>query len=107
MKRPERRFWVRLSLYYRIPVGELMQRMTGDEFIELLAWDRHISPIGDIKEDYRAALIAHTVAASQGAKSKLDDFVLDWERWGKSGEEKEAEIKAAFAAYRAMQGSKQ
>lgn len=46
-KRPERQFWLRLSLHYRIPVRELQTRLTATEVAELAAFDKYFQPLDD------------------------------------------------------------
>jgi hypothetical protein len=47
---------------------------------ELYGWIafNSVSPIGDERADFHAAQIAHMVAASQGAKAPLSDFLPRW-----------------------------
>jgi hypothetical protein len=57
--------------------------MTSSEFVEWLAHNE-TDPPEPIRQDYRAALVAHTVARAMGGKSaqrlRLADFVLRFDR---------------------------
>lgn len=95
---------MRLSIWFRVPVGELQQRMSASEFLELLAYDRHIHPIGDACDDARFAMLAQTVAASVGAKTRTSDFMIEWQRWSRRAVDESA-IMSAMAAHRAIYGN--
>ena len=58
-------------------MAEAQRWISSREFAEWQAFDR-ISPIGDIRSDWQAALIASTVARVFGSKGKhrIDDFLL-------------------------------
>jgi hypothetical protein len=66
-----------------MPVGEMLQRMSGQELAEWQAYERVYGPIGvEERLDRTAAVIANQVANSlRGPKSKpseVDDFMPRW-----------------------------
>lgn len=75
--------------------------MSAAEFVELMAYDRHIQPIGGECDDARFAMLAQTVAAAAGAKTKTSDFVIEWTRWSRRNGDERA-IMTAMAAHRAL-----
>ena len=50
-----------------MPVSELDQRMSGEEFMDHLA-DYALAPWGDEREDIRTAAVMEVTAAAQGGK---------------------------------------
>lgn len=75
------KFWYRLAITLGIPVRELQERISSEEFTYWIAYDR-LDPIGNLHQDYNAALVALTTAqvhAKKGKKLKIQDFVLDFE----------------------------
>jgi len=55
--------------------------MSSQEFTQWIAYN-NLDPIGDVRQDYNAALIARTIAqvnAKKGKVYKLEDFKLDFE----------------------------
>lgn len=59
-------------------MAEAQRWISSREFAEWKAFDK-LSPIGDIRSDWQAALIASTIArvfASQGSSSRIEDFLL-------------------------------
>lgn len=66
-----------LALRLGRTVGELMESMTAAELMLWRAYDAQ-SPIGDVRGDVQAALIASTTAQVQGAKVTLADLLLRW-----------------------------
>lgn len=67
-----------LALRLGRTVGELMESMTAAELMLWRAYDAQ-SPIGDVRGDVQAALIASTTAQVQGAKVTLAEMMLQWE----------------------------
>lgn len=61
------------------PVSELKTRLTPLEFAEWMIFDR-LEPIGGLRGDYQAAVIASTVANVNRGKNrralKIEDFML-------------------------------
>jgi hypothetical protein len=47
------------------------------DLAELLAFDR-IEPIGRIRDDWQAALIANTIARCHGNEMAVEDFLLEF-----------------------------
>lgn len=81
-----------------MPVSELDQRMSGDEFMDHLA-DYALSPWGDEREDIRTAAMMEVVARAQGGdltrRQAYDSISMD----GKKQEEPEmtdAQIKGVL-----------
>src|SRR5262245_28978578 len=95
----EWRFAFRLARHLGLTVGELVARMSAEEFTAwrgLDAW----APIGDERADRHAALIA-TILANVNRDPKrepftLDDFDLYRERRPLTRAEEEARFRAAF-----------
>jgi hypothetical protein len=78
--------------------------LTAADMAEWQAFN-NLSPIGQVRDDYHAALVAWTTARTQGNKSaKLASFMP---RWGKRQGKTEAEIMAGFAASAAAHKAKQ
>jgi len=86
-------------------VAEAQSRISSREFAEWLAYDR-LEPIGAVRDDWNAALVAQTVAgifAGRGHRPRLADFVLRWDR----GEQRSAEeIKAGLSTWLAKKRKK-
>ena len=64
-----------------IPVQEPQERISSEEFTYWLAYDR-LDPVGNVHQDYNAAMIAMTMAqvnSGKRKKYKLSDFILDFE----------------------------
>lgn len=57
---------------------EAQQRISSREYAEWIAYN-NISPIGDERAELSRAIIANTVAACHGNKSKLADFMPRWD----------------------------
>lgn len=56
---------------------ECQQKIDAAEFAEFYA-DYQIEPWGELRGDYQAAIVAQTVAASQGIESTLSDHMIEW-----------------------------
>jgi hypothetical protein len=73
-----------LLLLYRLSLGlgktvrELSQKLTAEELEGYQAYYA-LEPWGCVGDDYRTAVVAHTVAASVGAKTKFRDFIPQWD----------------------------
>ncbi len=82
-------FLHRYALAIGWPVPVLRKIMTSADIAEAMAFER-MEPIGEYREDLRAALIASTIAnCNRSSKSKpftLSDFMLEF------GEKKEKTI---------------
>lgn len=72
-----------LALQLGKTLGELQESMSLSEFRLWLAYNKE-SPIGEMREDYRAASVVSAVINSQGGKLSIEDARL---KWGKSAEE--------------------
>lgn len=75
-------FWYILAGYLKCgTVRELKQRMDSVEFSYWKAIHKYIGPIGDLRDDYRAAKICSIVHASGLHKVRpSEDFLLKFER---------------------------
>lgn len=85
-----------------VPVRELQERMDSDEFTYWLAYNK-IDPIGGVRGDYHAALIASTVAkanSSKGRRIRMEDFVFQF-----GGRRKLKDPVAIFNALKALHGN--
>ena len=67
-------FEFRLALALSRTVGELRASITSDELTYWIAFNQ-LEPLPEARADWRSAIIAHTVAASQGSKSQPQDFL--------------------------------
>lgn len=68
-------------------VGDLLPRISSAELTEWMAFERIEGPIGPARGDVQAALVAMTVANVNRGKRKpfkLNDFLPDWDRGGRS-----------------------
>ena len=63
-------------------VEELLSRVSSRELTEWAVFEREYGPLGSLRGDYQAALVATVVASMSGGKSrpKLKDFLLSWGR---------------------------
>lgn len=65
-----------------MPVAEMLSRMSGDELTEWQAYERAHGPLGPLRGDWQAALIASTIVAmnrgKKGKRHKVSDFLLEW-----------------------------
>ncbi len=53
--------------------------MTSRELTEWAAFEQVYGPLGPERGDWQAAVVAHTIAAANGAKNaKLSDFLPQW-----------------------------
>ncbi|GKX58343.1 DUF4035 domain-containing protein [Leminorella grimontii] len=72
-------FLMALALRMGRTLSELRQTMSVSE---LMLWDEYdrISPIGDIRDDIRAAQMVSAVYGSQGGKVSIQDALLTWQQ---------------------------
>jgi hypothetical protein len=63
-------------------VGELLARISGEEITEWAAYERLRGPLGPVRGDWQAAVVASTVYAVMAGKKarrrKLKDFLPKW-----------------------------
>lgn len=63
-------------------VGELLHRVSGQELVDWMAYERISGPLGPVRGDWQAAQIAAmvhaTAAGRKGKRRKLKDFLLRW-----------------------------
>lgn len=60
--RPERLFELRLSLAYGRPVPELLEVLSGQDIVDLMAFEEAHGPLPDLRGDYHAAQIICALA---------------------------------------------
>lgn len=80
-------------------VGELQERMSSREFAEWMAFAQ-VEPFGPEREDFRAALVAQTVANFSGRAKKaltIEDFMPKFDEVPE--QDKSQSIKAKLAAF--------
>ena len=74
-------------------VAEMLGRMSGQELAEWEAYETAHGPLGPVRGDWQAALIASVIAnVNRGKKSrpaKVTEFLLAWKRGGTTDEETE------------------
>lgn len=67
-------------------VGELLERISGDELTEWMAYERIAGPIGPDRGDHQAGVIAATIAnvnrKKNARKFSPRDFIPRWMRQG-------------------------
>lgn len=60
-------------------MGELLNSLSSLELAEWMAYDK-LEPFGELRDDYRAALICHTLyqinASKDSPKLNLEDFLI-------------------------------
>ncbi|WP_083828978.1 DUF4035 domain-containing protein [Parafrankia sp. EUN1f] len=65
-------------------VGELLARIDSKELTAWAAYEQVNGPLGPLRGDYQAALIAATItnmlAGKKAGQKKLNDFLLEWDR---------------------------
>jgi hypothetical protein len=85
-------------------VAEAQQRVSSGEFTYWKAFHR-INPIGEVRGDMQAALIAYTIAQAntgKGKKPKFKDFVLNFKgRERPTAEQLEAKLMTWARVYNA------
>ena len=85
-----RRFLVRLSLKWGIPVHQILSRFTGDEIKELQALE-YLEPWGYEIENHRAALPAYITACAHSEQDKTPDYGTFLREWFGDREREEPE----------------
>jgi hypothetical protein len=68
-----RRFLVRLSLKWGIPVSEITRRFSGDEITELQGLE-YLEPWGYAMENHRAALAAYVTVCVNSEQGKAPEY---------------------------------
>ena len=60
----------------------MLSRMSGEELTDWQAYEMAHGPLGPVRGDWHAALIASTLVAvnrgKKGKRPKVEDFLLDW-----------------------------
>ena len=90
-----------LALRLGMTLHDLREQMSAEELMLWVAYDRQ-SPIGDIRGDIQASIIAASTLQAQGAKVTTSDMMPQWaqEKVLPVDEELEAaEGEASFRAY--------
>ena len=62
-------------------VGELLARMSSRELTEWAAYETVHGPLGPRRDDFLAALVAHTIAAVNSEKGKSPDLAKMLPNW--------------------------
>lgn len=63
-------------------VGQLLTCVSSTELTEWIAYEKVAGPLGPARNDIQAAIIACTIAnanAGRGRKSKVEDFIPEWD----------------------------
>ena len=90
-----------LALRLGMTLHDLRERMSAEELLLWMAYDRQ-SPIGDIRGDIQASIVAASTFQAQGAKVTTSDLMPKWapEKVLPVDEEQEAaEGEALFRAF--------
>ena len=90
-----------LALRLGMTLHDLRERMSAEELLLWMAYDRQ-SPIGDIRGDIQASIVAASTLQAQGAKVTTSDLMPNWapEKVQPVDEEQEAaEGEALFRAF--------
>ena len=72
----------------------LLRRMTNDEINMWLA--KYRNEYGDQKQELYPAMICQAILASQGVKTDVKDFIIDWYRKEQTEKEIEDKIRLYF-----------
>lgn len=72
--------------------------MSSRELSEWAAFEREYGPLGPVRGDWQAALVAHTVAGAHGVKGDMKDFMLNWSRPRPQSVEDQLTVLRAFAS---------
>ena len=63
-------------------MGDLLARIDSRELTEWAAYEQVCGPLGPVRGDYNAAVVAATVhnamAGKKGRRTKLKEFMIDW-----------------------------
>lgn len=90
-----------LALRLGMTLHDLREQMSAEELMLWMAYDR-VSPIGDIRGDIQASIVAASTLQAQGAKVTTSDMMPKWapEKVLPVDEEREvAEGEAIFKAF--------
>jgi len=100
--RHERRFWFKLARSLGMSVYEAQHRISSREFAEWLAYDR-FDPIGGLRDDARAGIIAATIANCNRGKGQraftAADFMPEYEGNAMTRKQTPDEIQARFRLF--------
>ena len=66
-----------LALRLGMTLHDLRERMSAEELLLWMAYDRE-SPIGDIRGDIQASIVAAATLQAQGAKVTTSDLMPKW-----------------------------
>ncbi|WP_076784714.1 phage tail assembly protein T [Parafrankia discariae] len=79
-------------------VGELLARIDSREITAWAAYEQVHGPLGPVRGDYQAALIAATItnmlASKKGVRKKLADFLLEWDHKPQTWEDQLAAVRS-------------
>jgi len=70
-------FLLTLALRLGMTLHDLRERMSADELLLWMAYDRE-SPLGDVRGDIQASIIAASAFQAQGAKVTALDLLPKW-----------------------------
>ena len=90
-----------LALRLGMTLHDLREQMSAEELMLWMAYDR-VSPIGDVRGDIQASIVAASTLQAQGAKVTTSDMMPKWapEKVLPVDEEQEAaEGEASLRAY--------
>lgn len=70
-------------------VAELLDRISGEELTEWMAYEAATGPLGPSRGDWLAALVAsvvvNTARGRKGREAKVTDFLLKWKTAAPAG----------------------
>lgn len=77
-----------------------MARISSRELTEWAVFEQEFGPLGQVRGDWQAALVAHTVASAMGGKErpKFKDFLLSWAPRRRQTGEEQLQIFKALAS---------
>lgn len=85
-------------------VAEMLVRMSGQELADWQAYEQAHGPLGPVRGDWQAALIASVIANAnrgrKGKQAKMKDFLLAWQSGATRMSAEETERVGAMLASR-------
>jgi hypothetical protein len=79
----------------------LLTRISSRELTEWAVFEREFGPLGQVRGDWQAALVAHTVASTMSSgkdRPKFMDFLLSWAPRRRQTGEEQLQIFKALAS---------
>ncbi|MCK9922457.1 DUF4035 domain-containing protein [Frankia sp. AgPm24] len=78
-------------------VAEMLARIDSREITAWAAYEQVHGPLGPVRGDYHAALIAATItnmmAGKKSGRRKLSDFLLEWDRRPQTWEDQLSQVR--------------